>query len=326
MWSRTTSHRGARSGRRTSTARARAAAAATLAVLAACADHVDEAALEDDRPVPPDARVLRVRFPLGSVTVHPSTDGRLHFSGRSRKSATSAEGLERLREVDFVPTLAAVPDEPGVYLYSLPGVPEGAPRGSVLMLRAQLQLPRGLAVDVETRRGNLGVVGRDADVRLKTGSGALQLEDIDGDVDVTTGLGGAILHRIRGSVTVESGGGALLAFIDEIGANGIRMRTADPSIALRLPADAGFDLDARVLRTNAGKVGVRNAFGVPVIEAPSTEIVAGSAFGTVLEAAGLEAHTGHAAVGEVAGGGPPVVLQTERGWISVTTLAEPEFR
>ena len=103
-----------------------------------------------------------------------------------------------------------------------------------MILRAELYLPREIAVDLETGRGFLSVVGRDADVRLHTGSGDVHLEDVEGEIDVFSGLGGGILHRIRGSVTMETGGGAVLAFIERIGERGIRIKTREPSITVHL--------------------------------------------------------------------------------------------
>lgn len=277
---------------------------AALAFLGACGGPFEEADLADDRELPADVRRLEVRIPLGSITVHAGPAGRLRLAGRSRKTAGSEADLEKLRAVEFVPRLEAA-DEPGTWVYSFPDLPPGLDeREAAMMLRAELYLPRDLDVDVETRRGHLSVIGRDADVRLRTGSGSIQVEELEGSLEAFTGLGSGILHGIRGSVAMESGGGALLVYIERIGPGGVRLRTREPSITVYLPADASFDLDARVLRSNEGKIGVRDSFGVPV------------------RAEG----DGHVARGAVGGGGPPVVLESGSGWVSVPVLEPRETR
>lgn len=279
---------------------ARTAALACAGLLAAaCGSHHEEADVRDERAVPPDLRRLEVRLPLGSITVHAGEGGSMLLVGRSRKTAPTAAGLERLRDVDFTPRFGPG-DRPGTYRLEMPGLPPDVdPRtGAALILRAELYLPRDVAVDVETDRGFLSVVGRDAAVRLHTGSGDVQIDDVDGAIEVFTGLGDGILHAVRGSVNVESGGGAILAYVEGLGPDGVRLKTREPSITLHLPAGAGFELDARVLRSNGDKVGVRNSFGVPVIADGA----------------------GHAARGTVGAGGPPVVVETGAGWISIPTL------
>lgn len=273
---------------------------ALAAALAACGGWHEEADVRDEGALPADLTTVRVRVPLGSVTVQAGPDGRYRIAGRSRKAAGNADDLERLRGIDFRAELRPT-DVPGVYDYVFPSLPDGVdPRDAALMLRAELFLPRAVAVDVETERGNLGVVGRDAAVRLHTGSGEVQLDDVRGDVSVFTGLGAGILHHVSGSIDFESGGGAVVAWIDAIGPGGVRIETREPSVTCYLPDGASCELDARVVRSNVGKVGVRNAFGLPVTEDGA----------------------GHVARGTVgAPGGPPVQLRAGSGWVSVTTSA-----
>jgi hypothetical protein len=269
-----------------------------LTALTGCGAHHLEEDVGFEQALPEGLVTLEVRVPLGSVSVHAGETGRLRLVGRSRRAAPNSEQLERLAAVDFRPSLAAT-DRPGVFRLSVPDLPEGVdPAEAAMILRAELYLPRGIGVDLEVDRGHVSAIGRDAPVRLHTGSGDVQLEDVEGRVEVFTGLGKVILHAVRGAVDCESGGGAILAYVERIGPGASRLKTAGPSITLHLPAAADFELEARVVHSNEGKVGVRNSFGVPV----------------VAEGAG------HVARGTVGAGGPKVVVEAAGGWISVPKI------
>ena len=71
-----------------------------------------------------------------------------------------------------------------------------------------------------------------------------------------------------------------------------------------LPPDVGFNFDATVLRSTAGKIGVRNGYGVEAVEVMG-----------VVEETGKSAR-GHRAQAEVRGGGPLVRLEVGRGYLS----------
>jgi len=281
-----------------SSARRRAALLLSIlpAVLSACGARYEEFEVEDRLDLPGDLRTLRVRFEFGSLTVREHGEERLLLSGRGRKSAADDAQLAKLAAIDFRPAFRPS-GEPGVYEYAWPELPSGVDRDQARMIvRAELWLPRRVAIDVETLRGNLGVVGRDGAVRLHTGAGGLHVEDARGGVRGFTGLGPAILHHVEGDVDVESGGGAMLCYVDRLGAGGLRLRTEEPSVTCRLPGGASFALDARVERSHDGKIGVRNAFGVPVEAEPP-------------------GHTAQGTVGPE--GGPPVRIVVGTGWISI---------
>jgi hypothetical protein len=233
--------------------------------------------------------------PLGSVTVEPGEPGRLRFDGRCRLAADTAEGLARLGEVGAHPVFGPT-GEPGVYRFASPELPpEFDTRSHVVVLKGNLQLPPDVALDVETGRGHLAAIDWRAPVRLHTGSGDLQVKGARADVVAFTGLGNCVVTDHRGGLEVEAGEGAILAFVDELGP-GVRLATTTPSITVHLPADASFALDARVRRaSDPRKASIRNSFDVPV------------------EPAG----EGHRCCGAVGSGGPPVVLQVGRGYVSV---------
>ncbi|MDA0372601.1 MAG: hypothetical protein O2865_02335 [Planctomycetota bacterium] len=277
-------------------ARVRAKILAGICLAAAgCGTPHEESDVRASWEQPADLAVLRVRIPLGSLTVHATEPGSISLSGRARKTARDDAELSRLKDVAFEPSFAATSDS-GVYELSFPALPDGVDPGEgAMILRAELYLAPEIAIDVETGRGFLSVRDRQADVRLRSGSGDVELEGVRGTIDVFTGSGGGILHRVAGTVSLETGEGAVLAYIDELGAGGLRLKTGGPSIVAHLPADSAFDLEASVLRSHEGKVGVRNSFGVDVVEERS----------------------GHRAVGRVGAGGPTVALEVGTGWISV---------
>ncbi|MGA0058075.1 MAG: hypothetical protein ACO3RU_00660 [Planctomycetota bacterium] len=275
--------------------------ALALPWLAGCGTPHEEVDVQATLEQPADMARLRVRIPLGSLTVHAGDPGKIRLAGRARKTARNEAELSKLKAVAFEPSFSSTADA-GVYEMSFPGLPEGVDAGDgAMMLRAELYLAPDVGIDVETARGFLSVRSRQADVRLRSGSGDVELEDVRGTIDVFTGSGGGILHRVAGDVALETGEGAILAYVDELGSGGLRLKTGGPSIVAHLPPDAVFDLEAQVLRSHEGKIGVRNSFGVDVVED----------------------RAGHRAEGRVGAGGVPVSLQVGTGWISVP-IREPE--
>ena len=265
-------------------------------ILVACGARYEEFELEEALDLPADLATLRVHFDLGSLTVRAHADERLVLDGRGRKNAVDDARLARLADLDPRPSLRPT-DEAGVYDYAWPELPADLdPEQAALIIRAELWLPRRVAIDVETRRGNLGVVGRDGAVRLHTGQGGLHVEDARGGVAGFTGLGQVVLHHVEGDIDVESGGGTMLCYIDRLGPGGARLKTEEPSVVCRLPVGASFRLDAKVERSHGGKVGVRNAYGIPVVSEPP-------------------GHTARGIVGDA--GAPPVDIRVATGWISI---------
>jgi hypothetical protein len=270
-------------------------------LLASCGTPHEESDVAASWERPEDLQMLRIRVPLGSLTVHAGEPSKIRIAGRARKTAQNEAELSVLKSVAFEPSFVATA-EAGVYELSFPPLPDGVdPAEGAMILRAELYLAPDVGLDVETARGFLSVRNRQADVRLRSGSGDVELEDVRGVIDVFTGRGGGILHRVAGTVALETGEGAILAYVDELGPGGLRLKTGGPSIVAHLPGDSAFDLEAHVLRSHEGKVGVRNSFGVEVSEDRS----------------------GHRAEGKVGGGGAPVALQVGTGWISVP-IREPE--
>ncbi len=279
----------------------RSAALALPVCFGGCGHNLD---VVQSIALPAELRVLRVRVPLGEVTIGTHDGPReLRIEGRLRRSAADPDDLERLLAIEFVAALTATAD-PGIFEFRVPGLPDGVdPLGSAIIFRAFLALPDDVAIDVETGKGTLEVSARRAEVRLRTGAGELVLRDIHGDADVSTGDGRIFVTGHRGALRGRSGdperptltGAAIVARLDKIGPGGVDLATNGPSLQVELPPGLGFELDAQVMTSARGKTGIRNGFGIPVV--PEGE--------------------GHRSVGAVLGGGPRVTLRLLQGWLSI---------
>ncbi|MBI5851526.1 MAG: hypothetical protein HZB39_10970 [Planctomycetes bacterium] len=286
--------------------RSRPVAVAILALLAGCgADSTDED-VKTELPLPDGLTGLRVRLGLGDVTVGIHAGERtLRIDGRLRRSAADPDDFEQLLHVAFEPRLTPTQD-PGVFQLAAPALPAGVDaERSAIVFRTYLSLPEDVAIDVETRRGDLEVRYRKAPVRLRTERGELALRDVHADADVATIDGKLFAVGHRGGLRARCGdplrptltGGSIFACVEAIGSGGIDLWTNSPSLQLELPAGAAFELDAEVSESARGKVGIRTAFGLPI------------------EAEG----EGHRCRGAVGGGGAKVRAALRVGWLSVSS-------
>ncbi len=267
---------------------------AAVALLPCCSSQRSEEPMKLTLELPEGTSTLRVRAASAGLTFTRGEAGRMVFDGVVRRWSADEPTMQRLAEIDCVPRLEASADA-GVVDLILPQVPEGIEEDTgVLTYRASIALPPRVAIDVEAGRGAFGVEGRDAAVRIVTGSGAIVLKAVHGPTEVRSGNGRIVAVDHRGDLFAETGFETLLAYVDELGPGGVRLSSGGPSLIAQLPEDAGFVLDARVERSSEGKIGVRNAFDIPV------------------QAAGR----GHRAQGTVGAGGPPVILELGRGYLS----------
>jgi hypothetical protein len=271
--------------------------AALFPVLWGCSPRVEEE-LKLTLPLPPDCETLRIEIPTGGLTVEAGPAGQVGIDAITGRVAVDAAALERLAAIEFVPRLQPTGDT-GVYLLDTPRVPDDMdPAENAMIFRGLLRVPPEVAVVVRTARGDLAARGFRAAVDLETSAGDLQLDRIEGPARGSTLHGNCIVTHHRGGLDLETGEGKILAYVDALTPEGIRLETTGTTIICHLPSDAGFDLDARVEQAEEGKISVRDAFGVPV----------------------LAEGRGHRATGAVGGGGPPVRLTVGRGWLSVVRL------
>jgi hypothetical protein len=105
-------------------------------------------------------------------------------------------------------------------------------------------------VKVSSGSGDLKLHSVQSDVNLKTGSGDVSLEEISGGrVDVQTGSGDVKVRDLRCAMSVRTGSGDISAEGELTG--DWTLHAGSGGISVRLPSEAGFDLDAH---TSSGEI------------------------------------------------------------------------
>lgn len=145
------------------------------------------------------------------------------------------------------------------------------------------------AVRARTGSGSIGVRALGGNADLTTGSGAIEAAlDGKGDVAVKTGSGSVSLTGVVGALTASTGSGSIEVSGRPV--SGWKASSASGRIAVRVPVESGFLLDAR---SSSGSIDV---------EMPLTT-----------EGRQDRRHV----QGSVRGGGPTLELSTASGSISV---------
>jgi hypothetical protein len=144
-------------------------------------------------------------------------------------------------------------------------------------------------VQAETGSGDVKMRGLHGNVTAQTGSGDTRFEGIEAErVEIKTGSGDVSVRDLHCALAARTGSGDIEAEGQPTGA--WRLHTGSGEVKLRLPADLGFDLEAR---SSSGDVNTN----LPVT---------------------VEGAIGHGEVrGKVRGGGVPVEVQTGSGDISI---------
>ncbi len=105
-------------------------------------------------------------------------------------------------------------------------------------------------VHATTGSGSIHANGIAGGLSAHTGSGTVEYEQTaPGDADIETGSGGIEMRGIHGSVHARAGSGHIT--VDGTPTGDWRLHTGSGGVTLRLPADAGFELDAS---TGSGSV------------------------------------------------------------------------
>jgi hypothetical protein len=148
------------------------------------------------------------------------------------------------------------------------------------------------SVDIRTGDGSVTISGARGTIRLHTGDGSIHGRDLDGSVDASTGDGSVTLAGRFDALAVHTNDGSL----DATAAPGSRvlqpwhLQTTDGSVALGLPRGLGARIDAS---TRDGSV----TSSIPL------------------------AQLGHSrAVGDINGGGLPIVVESGDGSIHLNQL------
>lgn len=111
---------------------------------------------------------------------------------------------------------------------------------------------RGVQGSLRASTGSGGIrgTGIGGAITASTGSGSIELEQTaPGGIEATTGSGGVTVSGARGSLRVRTGSGSIRAQGEPTGE--WRLHSASGGVTVRLPANQGFELNAR---TSSGNV------------------------------------------------------------------------
>lgn len=268
---------------------------------------------------------LDVRTGSGSITVRPGPAGEVRVAGRVTvrprlfRGAGEADELIRRLQADppvdvsggvvrvgydldpeyqrnvsisydiEVPSDAEVRSRTGSGSQTVTGVagPVSANAGSGSITVTDVGGP----VATRTGSGSIRAEGIAGAFSARAGSGSVTLaQTAAGDIDVSTGSGSSTLRGINGALHVRAGSGRIT--VDGAPSGSWDLQTGSGPIRMRLPADAGFDLD---VQTGSGRIETDH---------PVTVTVQGSMSRNRLN-------------GQVRGGGSPVRARTGSGGVRI---------
>lgn len=144
------------------------------------------------------ARTVEVRARAGQLRVEGRPDlTEVRVRGRACASSESI-----LREIDM--RLERHGD--AVVLEAI--LPEGGWNGGYARLDLTVEVPEGMAADIDDTSGGMVLDGLGALV-VKDGSGGMEIHDVRGDLRIDDGSGEIRVDRVAGSVHVRDGSGSM---------------------------------------------------------------------------------------------------------------------
>jgi len=96
------------------------------------------------------------------------------------------------------------------------------------------------ALQVETTAGTVQVANQRGTARIDAHDGAVSVTDVRGDLNIDTHEGSATVEGLRGRLLLDTHEGQADVAIDSLAA--VDVATHEATVALTMPADAGFDL------------------------------------------------------------------------------------
>ena len=108
-----------------------------------------------------------------------------------------------------------------------------------------LTIPRTAALTIEDFSSDIEVTGLAADLELKTFSSPVTLRDITGHLRGETFSGDVEIENLRGSIDFETFSGSVTVRMNTL-EDDCSFKSFSGDVALTLPADAAFDLDAEL--------------------------------------------------------------------------------
>jgi DUF4097 and DUF4098 domain-containing protein YvlB len=159
-------------------------------------------------------------------------------------------------------------------------------------IRLEVRVPRELTGDIHTGDGSIKLLDLHGSLRADTGDGSIHGQNLDGSLEARSGDGSVHvtgrfdrlqLHTQDGSVELNVQSGSRIQ-------TGWRVETGDGSVRINLPRDLATDLE---LRTGDGHLSVNLPVSVEGVKSD------------------------HELRGKLNGGGPPLVVHTGDGSISI---------
>jgi hypothetical protein len=152
-------------------------------------------------------------------------------------------------------SVAVTVDHGSVEVQSVTGPVEVESRGGRLHGGVDVRSVTG-PLTIRSERGQVEIDGVRGDVALTTDRADIEAEDVRGDVVASSQRGDIVLEEIAGSVRATSGRGSIE--VEFSGPPQGAIETGRGGIEVRVPAGAGFDLDAR---TERGEIEVEPGSG-----------------------------------------------------------------
>lgn len=145
------------------------------------------------QPVPPGAQV-KILGTHGDIKITAGADDQAHLFVHKIVHANSESEADRQNQASQVKF-----EQQGALLVL------DLVNGAFQSMRSdlELQLPRGTAVSVNTRHGDITVSDRDNDIDLNTEHGDITAENIKGNAAVRLRHGDASIKNVNGNVTVD---------------------------------------------------------------------------------------------------------------------------
>ena len=150
--------------------------------------------LEQD--VPPAVTSLRVNDDHGAVRVSPSDDNKITVVVRKRVGAESQSDADKYN-AETKPAITAAGN-----VLTLDAKTQAAGDHSI-QTDLDISIPRKLALQVTSRRGEVSVTGRDGQVEINNQHGEVSVEDVTGNVKLNLERSSAKVEQITGDVHID---------------------------------------------------------------------------------------------------------------------------
>jgi hypothetical protein len=149
-----------------------------------------------EQEIPPATTSLRVNDEHGAVRVTTSNDNKITVTVRKRVGADGQSDADKYN-AETRPAITATGG-----LLTLDAKTQSAGNHSVES-DLDISIPRKMALQVTSRRGEVSVVGRDGEVEITNQHGDVSVEDVTGNVKLNLEKSSAKVEQITGDVHID---------------------------------------------------------------------------------------------------------------------------